>query len=81
MPNRQPLQDTTEDGLPRPTISIESLANPLSAIAFWLAIALPVLYVPLLTTGIDGLGELGLFLSVFALHLLALFGGRSYGRE
>ena len=78
MSNRQSLPTPT-DGFP--DVSVGSLANPLSAVAFWLAIALPVLYIPLLTTGIHGLEELTLFLGVFGLHLLALVAGRSYRRE
>jgi hypothetical protein len=79
--NEPSLQDQPEDGLLVPPVSAESLARPLSAIAFWLAIALPVLYVPFLTTGINGLRELGLFLGVFGLHLTALYAGRTYRRE
>lgn len=81
MPNEQQIQDTPDDGLPRPSISAESLAEPFSAIAFWLAIAVPVLYIPFLTTGINSLRELGLFLGVFGLHLAALYTGQSYRRE
>jgi hypothetical protein len=81
MTNERPLQETPEDGLAIPSISVASLAEPLSAIAFWLAIAIPVLYIPFLTTGIHGLRELGLFLGVFGIHILALYTGRSYRRE
>jgi hypothetical protein len=81
MSNNQPLQDTHEEGVSVPPISVESLTGPLSAVAFWLAIAIPLLYVPFLTTGINGLRELGLFLGVFGLHLVALYTGRSYHRE
>ena len=81
MSNEQSLQDAPEEGLPRPSISIESLTDPFSAIAFWLAITIPVLYVPFLATGINGLDELGLFLGVFGLHLGTLYAGRSYRRD
>jgi hypothetical protein len=80
MSNERPLHDNPDEDLLRPSVSLESLANPLSAIAFWLAIAIPVLYIPFLTTGINSLGELGLFLGVFGLHLAALYTGRSYRR-
>ena len=80
MSNRNPLHDATDDWL-RPSITVETIATPLSALAFWAAIAIPVMYVPLLATGIDGVAELGLFFGLFGLHLLALFAGRSYRRE
>lgn len=52
---------------------------PLSALSFWVAIALPALYLPLLATGIDGPDGLLLFLGLLGLHVLALVGGRGYG--
>jgi hypothetical protein len=58
---------------------VDDLSEPLSAVAFWSAIALPLLYVPLLAAGIGSTQDLLLFLGLFALHLVALFGGRSYG--
>ena len=60
----------------RPVVG--DLSQPLSALAFWSAIALPLLYVPLLAAGLDSSGDLLLFLGLFALHLAALFGGRTY---
>lgn len=57
-----------------------TLTAPLSALAFWLAIALPALYLPLFVTGLESTSELLIFLGLFALHLLALFGGRSHRR-
>lgn len=58
---------------------VGELSEPLSAVAFWGAIALPLLYVPLLAAGLGTTQDLVLFLGLFALHLVALFGGRSYG--
>lgn len=58
---------------------VEALSEPLSAVAFWSAIALPVLYVPLLATGLGSTRDLALFLGLFALHLVTLVGGRTYG--
>ena len=54
------------------------LSRPVSALAFWLAIALPALYLPLLLTGLSSVPDLALFLGLFGLHLGALVGGRSY---
>lgn len=58
---------------------VAELSEPLSALAFWSAIGLPLLYVPLLASGLGSTQDLLLFLGLFALHLVALFGGRSYG--
>lgn len=80
MSNRTPLHDVSNDWL-RPSITVETIATPLSALAFWAAIAIPVMYVPVLATGINGATELGLFFGLFGVHLLALFGGRSYQRD
>jgi hypothetical protein len=48
----------------------------LSTLAFWGAIALPALYLPLFVNGIETVDRLGLFLGLFGLHVLALVGGR-----
>ena len=61
----------------RPVVG--DLSRPLSAAAFWSALALPLLYVPLLAAGLGSTQDLLLFLGLFALHLVALFGGRSHG--
>lgn len=58
---------------------LADLSEPLSAVAFWSAIALPLLYVPLLAAGLGTVQDLLLFLGLFALHLVALFAGRSHG--
>jgi len=76
--NSKSIHDPADTSPRWSSISIESLATPISAIAFWLAIAIPALYVPLIATGVDGPGELGLFFGVFGFHLLSLFLGRSY---
>lgn len=52
---------------------------PLSALSFWIAIALPVFYLPLLAAGIDSVDGLLLFLGLLGLHVLALVGGRGHG--
>lgn len=50
-------------------------------VMYWGAILLPVVYLPLLLTRLQTTGELLLFLVLFGLHVVALFGGRSYRRE
>lgn len=68
--------DATDEGL----LAAKTLTAPLSALGFWLAIALPALYLPLFLTGLESASELLTFLGLFALHLLALFAGRSHRR-
>jgi len=53
------------------------IRTPLSALAFWSAILLPVLYVPLFVSGFTGLAP---FLALLTLHSIALIGGREYKR-
>lgn len=64
----------------RPALPIRSLATPVSALSFWLAIALPAIYLPLLFTGLSTVPDLVTFLGLFGFHLVALVGGRSYRR-
>jgi hypothetical protein len=49
-----------------------------STISFWGAILLPALYLPLLLRGLESRAGLGLFLTLFGLHALALLGGRRH---
>lgn len=54
--------------------------RPLSALALWSAITLPVLYLPVLVTGPDTTGLPGGLLTLLGLHVLALIGGRNHNR-
>lgn len=54
---------------------LESIRASLSLLSFWSAIALPVLYLPLIATGIDSTTDFGVFFGLFGLHLLTLLGG------
>ena len=56
------------------------IRTPLSAVAFYSAIALPALYLPLIISGIESTEGLLLFLGLFGLHVTALVGGRAHGR-
>lgn len=60
------------------TPSRHTLTKPLSVLAFWSAIALPALYLPLLVAGLDTPNDLGIFLGLFALHVIALVLGQSH---
>lgn len=47
-------------------------------IVFWIAIGLPLLYLPLFLSGIGNFAELLLFLGLFGIHVLALRRSRDY---
>lgn len=53
----------------------------LEAVAFWSAIALPFLYVPLLVSGVGTTAQLTAVLTLLALHALAIVGGYRYNRD
>lgn len=57
------------------------IGAPLSALSFWGAIALPVLYLPPLVLGIESTTGLLAFLGLLGLHAAALIGGRGYRRS
>jgi hypothetical protein len=48
---------------------------------YWSAVLLPVIYIPLLLTRLHTTQDLLLFLALFGLHVIALFGGRTHRRE
>lgn len=50
----------------------------LLAVTFWSAIVLPVLYVPLLATGLDTVARTVAFLVLFGLNVVALVVGHPY---
>ena len=54
------------------------LSAPVSTVAFWLAIAFPLAYLPFLVGGIDSTGGLVWFVALVGLHLAALLAGRSH---
>lgn len=50
-------------------------------IAFWSGIALPAVYLPLLTSGLRDLTEFGIIVGLIALHLVALIVGHEHRIE
>ena len=78
--HRSPIHSTGADSAADGFLSIRTLTAPFSALAFWAAIALPALYLPMFLTGLDSGNELLVFLGLFALHLVALFAGRTHRR-
>lgn len=73
-----PLDNTdASTGSEFETPDVTRLTRPLSVLAFWSAILLPVVYVPLFLAGIATTAELVAFLGLFVLHVVALIAGRS----
>ena len=60
---------------------IAQIARSLEVVAFWSAIALPFLYVPLLVNGVGTTAQLTAFLTLLVLHAIAIVGGYRYNRE
>lgn len=56
------------------------LATPIRAAGFWTAIGMPVLYVPVLATGLSSSFDGLLFLALVVGHLLALYVGHAHRR-
>jgi hypothetical protein len=60
--------------------AVLTVARPFEAAAFWSAIALPFLYVPLLISGLGSSAQFTAFLALLALHVVAIVGGHRYNR-
>lgn len=58
-----------------------ALTTPFQMIAFWTAIALPFLHVPLLVKGLSNPSETITFLTLLGLNLVMLLVGHSHKRE
>lgn len=63
-----------------PSVFSREIQAPVSALMFWLAVSLPVIYIPLFFNGIDTVQGLALFLGLFGLHVTSLVGGHHYRR-
>ena len=68
-------------GLPGESTLSRALLGRLKGAAFWAAIALPFLHLPLLVTGLDSRTTLGAFVALLALNVLALVLGHPYGAD
>lgn len=69
------------DVLHRDASTLSALAKPFEAVAFWAAIALPFLYVPLLATGVTDQSSQLAALLLIGLHAAALVVGRRHHAE
>ena len=61
-------------------VPVESFVRHVEAVAFWSAIALPFLYLPLLFTGLETTQELLAFLGLLGLNLVAFVVGHRHKR-
>ncbi len=59
--------------------AVHSLKRPLQFVSFWVAIALPFVYLPLLTRGLGDPQVTFTFLMLLALNVFALYIGHDYG--
>ena len=57
------------------------LLEPVQGVAFWAAIALPFVQVPLLLSGLGESTTVVAFLALLAVNVLALYVGHTYGQE
>jgi formate-dependent nitrite reductase membrane component NrfD len=58
-----------------------SLLAPIRGIAFWIAIVLPFLYMPLLASGLQSGSVRTAFVALVVCNAVALLVGHSYARE
>ncbi|XVH32100.1 hypothetical protein ACNS7O_02650 [Haloferacaceae archaeon DSL9] len=76
---RSPLRLQSSYRSNSPSVLPHRLATPARALAFWVAVTLPVGYLPLLA--IDRIDlPMTVFLALLALNILALILGHDYGR-
>ncbi|ELY70904.1 hypothetical protein [Natrinema versiforme] len=54
------------------------LSRSVTAAGFWLGTAFPVVYLPVIVTGIDSASRLSLFVALLVVHALALVVGHDY---
>jgi hypothetical protein len=65
--------------LPRRSVTApQSLVSSIRATAFWIAIVLPFLYLPLLVAGLNGSATTTAFIALLLANVLALFVGHSH---
>lgn len=54
------------------------LSYSVTAAGFWLGTVLPVVYLPIVVSGIDSIRHLSLFIGLLTVHALALVVGHDY---
>lgn len=64
--------------LSRALSGYEDLLRPIEAVAFWAAVAMPFVYLPLLFTGVETSAEQIAVVALVAVHVVALVVGKRY---
>lgn len=59
----------------------ENVLEPVRILSFWVAVALPFLYIPLLVTGLDNPTVTTVFLVLLVTNAVTLFVGHPHRRE
>lgn len=59
----------------------ETVTSPIQAVAFWVAVVLPFLYVPLLASGLEPAGTMNAFFILLAANAVALLIGHPHLRD
>jgi hypothetical protein len=62
----------------RSRIDLETVLRPIRATSFYAALALPLVYVPLLVSGLESVSQTTTFALLLGLHVLALAGGHGH---
>lgn len=78
-PGRPDEEGESRGGLQLDSLAPDSAERTLRALAFWSAVVLPFLHLPLLAAGLTSPGERHAFVGLFALNALALYVGHSHG--
>lgn len=63
-----------------PNPELDRLRGPIEAVSFWMAVVLPVVYVPLLVVDVAGVADIVLFACLVVFHLVALAVGHTHRR-
>lgn len=73
--------DGEQSGNRSDRLAVATITRPFEAAAFWSAITLPFLYLPLLVAGLESSAHLTAFLALLALHAVAIVGGYRHNRR
>lgn len=69
--------DATHSGL-RSSVGFETITESVRATSFYAAVALPLVHVPLLLSGLTTIPEMGAFALLLIVNLVALVAGHGY---
>ena len=69
------------DGVSSVRKASKHVLSPVQALSFWVAVALPFLYIPLLATGLTSRPLIGAFLALLLCNAIALLVGHPHLRD